>query len=210
MPQARQMIMRACVFGLLVHASACSSSDNPTGSELPMRRLVVIDDGDISNNGVPFCCTTDQRYQQIYSATAFDGGGTILSVSFPSWDAVIPLATADYLLRLETTPIPVMELSHDLNDNLGTGAVTAFQQRIEGYVPTSDTVTFELDTPFHYDPNAGNLLLDVVIANAVDDNRTSGKTFEAIRNSSVTSRRPAYGGAGDGYGLVTAFLVERE
>lgn len=164
-------------------------------------------EGDPTNNVVPFGGASDQRYQQIYAADALGGGGRITSISFPSpGQAAIPLATADYRFRLETTAIAVMSLSHDEDENLTADAVTVLDRRIEDHA-YGDTLTFELDPPFAFDPGAGNLLLDVVISNAVDEGR-SVRVFEAVENSPVVSRRPAYEGAGDGFGLVTRFEID--
>lgn len=184
-------------------AIACEEPASPE----PETRYVVVDQGVRSNNTVPFGGAYDQRYQQIYAAEVLGEGGRITSISFLSPGQVPePLATGDYLFRLEATPLPVMALSADLNQNLGPGARTVIQRRIVSMAYT-DTLVFQLDEPFNYDPADGNLLLDVVISNTVDPGGGI-RTFDAVRYSSVTSRRPAYGGTGDGFGLVTIFGIQ--
>ena len=143
----------------------------------PVIRYVLVRQGDQSNNSAPFGGTANQRYQQIYSASALSEGGRITSISFPSTNqGELPLATADYLFRLEETTLPVMGLSHRLDQNLGSGAITVLERRIEGHV-IGDTLTFDLDTPFVFNPSVGNLLLDVVISNAIDDGGNQSRVF---------------------------------
>jgi hypothetical protein len=184
-------------------ATACEELASPE----PETRYVVVDQGARSNNSVPFGGAFDQRYQQIYAAEALGEGGRITSIAFLSpGQAPQPLATGDYLFRLEATSLPVMALSGDMNENLGPGAKTVIQRRIAS-MAYGDTLVFQLDEPFTYDPADGNLLLDLVISNPVDQGGEI-RTFTAVRYSAVTSRRPAYGGAGDGYGLVTIFGIQ--
>jgi hypothetical protein len=172
----------------------------------PSLRYVTIDQGEESNNTAPFGGANDQRYQQIYDASAFGVGGQITRVAFFSPGQVTqPLATARYTIRMVATPLSVMTLSHDMDANLAAGAVTVLDATITD-LEYDDVLTFELEQPFDYDPSEGNLLMDVTISNAVDEGRPV-KVFRAVQNSPITSRRPAYGGVGDGFGLVTRFEI---
>jgi hypothetical protein len=170
-------------------------------------RNLLLDQGEAWNNVAPFGGTSDQRYQQLYSATSFGSGGRIIAISFFSpGTATKPLATADYSFRLSASPKPVSSMSHEMDENFGEYAPTVLSRHIEGLM-VEGTLTFMLDEPFVYRPTEGNLLLDVVIENAVDDGQGT-KVYAAVQNSPITSRRPAYGGAGDGYGLVTLFVLD--
>lgn len=51
----------------------------------------------------------------------------------------------------------------------------------------ADTLTFELDSPYFLDPEAGNLLLDVQITDAADAGDDT-RVLSAVRNSTVVSR----------------------
>lgn len=199
-------INRMSGVGAIFLAVLVTACEEPTSPE-PEARYIVVDQGVSSNNSVPFGGAIEQRYQQIYAAEALGGGGRIRSIAFLSPGQVPqPLATGDYLFRLQATPLPVMALSGDMNQNLGPGARTVIQRRIEN-MAYGDTLTFELDEPFIYDPVDGILLLDVVISNTVDEGGNI-RTFDAVRYSAETSRRPACGGTGDGYGLVTIFGIQ--
>ena len=190
---------------LIVSLIAC---DSPTTTKVTVRS-VLINQGDPWNNVAPFGGASDQRYQQVYAAHLFDLGGDITAVTFFSpGQGPIPLASADYRFRLFATPIDVMGLSHDMDSNLSGTSVTVLDERIEGLAFGTE-LTFRFSQPFTYNPAEGHLLLDVTISNAVDDGQPA-RVFTAIENSNVTSRRPGYGGAGDGHGLVTRFEIESQ
>jgi hypothetical protein len=170
-------------------------------------RYVLLDEGEAWNNVAPFGGTNDRRYQQIYEGSSFGSGGRITAISFFSpGTPTKPLATADYLFRFSASPKPVSSLSHEMDENLGEYVRTVLSRHIEGLV-VKDTLTFFLDEPFVYSPAEGNLLLDLIIENAVDDGQ-GVKVYSAVQNSPITSRRPAYGEAGDGYGLLTLFVLD--
>lgn len=126
------------------------------------------------------------RYQQVYAASAFPGPLTIGSLTF--YRADTPLGGRDFVpgtfaLGLSITSRPANALLPALDANV-TGAVRAFATvTLGGPVPPAFTIA---GTPFVYDPSAGNLLLDVVIALA-GPTGTPETYFQADADSELTT-----------------------
>jgi hypothetical protein len=162
-----------------------------------------MEQGEPSDNVAPFGCGSTQRYQQAYLADLFPRAALITSIAFfQGGQALLPSAT--YELRLSTTGRPLRGLSHALDANPGPDETVVFSRRIEGH-RFYDELRFDLDTPFPYDPAAGHLLLEIRVSDPVP---SGCQSYRAVANSPQTSRRPAYGNVGDGYGLVTRFGAE--
>ena len=119
--------------------------------------------------------------QQIYSASFFNGPTTITGVSFraypggaPSFFSSNSVSVSDLVVSLANTSASANENagvapSTTFAGNIGANAATVFSGAITlttaatgvGAQPFDYTVNFT--TPFHYDPGAGNLLLDFLI-----------------------------------------------
>lgn len=111
-------------------------------------------------------------YQQLYSRGRFPGRVRLTQVAFSSAPAFGKpgVASYDFVLRLGTAATPVAAPQDVFSANRGADLMTVFggplvsMQRRDG--------TFDLliifETPFDYDPRAGDLLLDVVIGAPTD------------------------------------------
>ncbi len=174
-----------------------------------------------SNNGFPFNIgrfgRREMRYQQIYDATEF--GATTLSITGirfrPDARFGSPFATtlSDIKLNLTTTGRNVDGLSRRFNRNYGTDLTTVFDGDLSwssadtGSGPRDFDILISFDTPFEYDPNDGNLLLELF-----NPNRSRTTQFDAaFRRGDAVSRMWAFDTSArfasgrDSLGLVTSF-----
>ena len=181
-----------------------------------------------SNNSFPFNISIvglpSQRYQQVYAASQFGGGGLITQIVFrPDAGAghAFTSTLPDMQIDLSTTSAPDDGLSTTFANNVGAddtvvfarGALTlssAFTGPPSG--PKDFDIIITLTTPFLYNPALGNLLLDV-------RNFGAGSTcsFDAVntpgdgvsRVFSTTSVNDTTGST-DSLGLVTGFNIVPE
>ncbi|QDU36976.1 hypothetical protein Mal4_12790 [Maioricimonas rarisocia] len=129
------------------------------------------------NNGFPFNIANfgrnSQRYQQIYDAgdfAALSGPVLITELIFRPdigtgrrFSSTLP----DIQINLSTTTFAVDQLSTTFADNVGTDDTIVFDGALSlssadtGAGPRDFDIVIVLDTPFLYNPAAGNLLLDV-------------------------------------------------
>jgi hypothetical protein len=177
-----------------------------------------------SENSFPFNISpfslTEMRYQQVYHASQFaalHGGGLILSIAFrPSvftgsaFSAILP--SVDIWLSTAPSGVGPGSLSSSFAANIGADATLVFS----GALPLSSAntgspardfdIVINLTTPFFYDPQLGNLLLEVF-------NYQGGTTtpFDAVTIvGSMVSRlyapsASASSGSVDSTGLITQF-----
>jgi hypothetical protein len=167
---------------------------------------VTVGAGD-TGNCFPYGCEASwggNRYQQVYSASAFSGVQAINSLSFYLYAGSSgTLDPATYTVTLSTTSKSVRNLDmSSLLNNLGSDSVLLGTFKLSGTAPS--VLTFSGAT-FNYDPTEGNLLLDVAISNIVGNN-AKVPSFKA-GNDALTSRAFAFGGSTsqDGTGLQTTF-----
>lgn len=122
-----------------------------------------------SNNGFPFSAGTPIRYQQVYESTQFPECGNIVQINF-RYDESSSGGSETYpdiLIRLSITNVTPATLSTTFADNIGTGEATVYEGELSFSAPDCDTDpcpfdnTITLQTPYRYNPNNGNLLLDV-------------------------------------------------
>jgi len=202
---------------------------NPAGAVEP---TVVVPnsarttEGDI-NNSYPFNITpfglSSQRYQQVYAASQFGGGGLITQIIFRP-DAMFGNAfmstLPDIQIDLSTTSAADDGLSSTFADNVGAddtivfarGALTlssAFTGPPDG--PKDFDIIITLTTPFFYNPALGNLLLDVRNFGAgtttvFDAVSPLGDGVSRVTNTDVNSGT----GTPDSAGLVTGFIIVPE
>jgi len=203
---------------------------NPAGAVEP---TVVVPnsarttEGDI-NNSYPFNITefglSSQRYQQVYAASQFGGGGLITQIIFrpdATFGEAFMSTLPDIQIDLSTTSAADDGLSSTYANNVGAddtvvftrGPLTlssAFTGPPDG--PKDFDIIITLTTPFFYNPALGNLLLDV-------RNYGAGSTtvFDAVFTSgdgvsrvfSTTNVNDPTGNT-DTLGLVTGFNIVPE
>ena len=172
------------------------------------------------NNVVPFDCGQasypSMRYQQVYSGAQV-GAGSISQMAyrdgiFPS--TVIPNVT----IRLSTTSKAVTGLDPVFANNVGSDVTTVFSGDLTlsganfSAVPGPFDIVIPFQTPFAFNPAAGNLLFDVTIPTCVrtsdfdaDQQPAGSAVIARMYNSPSTSTS----GQGDGefVGLVTQFTL---
>lgn len=126
-------------------------------------------------NCIPFTCASTYRYQQVYEDSDFSSLGgpqLITGIAFRP-DAVNGgaspwvLTISDIEIYLSTTARDADFLSATFADNVGPdnslvrSGPLSFSSAGAAGSPSFFDVFITLDAPFLYDPNAGNLLLDV-------------------------------------------------
>lgn len=123
-----------------------------------------------SGNCYPFIClsaNSHTTWQQVYNANQF--GSSPVNITgiyfFSNLGQVNPGATWDdvtFTLSLSTTTAG-FPLNTNPTLNVGANQTQIYSGTLSGFVPTSGTALSFAFAPFAYDPNQGNLLLDVKI-----------------------------------------------
>ena len=155
-------------------------------------------------NTFPFGTGVLSAYQQIYSASAFQGPINIDQITF--YQTAAPggvFMTANYEVELSITSAAVGALSTNPSANFGTNNTVFFDGVLSGGVSSSFTLSSSI--PFHYDPTQGNLLLTIYQTNVTGT--YTEFSFDASTSTDF-SRMYDYtdGTTGtDGTGLVTQF-----
>jgi len=169
-----------------------------------------------SGNSFPFGAVgsfPSDRYQQVYSASAFSGPITITGLQFAQTQ--LPggsLNQGSFSITLSVTSKAVNGL--DLNDlDANVGPSPAAFANVESLDDVYSGGALHIaGAPFLYDPEAGNLLIDIQITNsshfgplAFFDamNGTAADLFSSAHNFSSSAA-----GIFDNTGLVTAFIPE--
>jgi hypothetical protein len=160
---------------------------------------------------------TTMRYQQVIAASEFFGvipqGGTITHIDFrvdERFGGGFLTTLLNIQFDLSTTAKGPDQLSSLFANNVGNDNTVVYSGPLplRGLGPTTHT-EFALQTPFFYNPNAGNLLLDV-------RNFSGGRTtaFDALDPLGDAISR-VYGLVGDSTasvidsaGLVVGFVVD--
>jgi hypothetical protein len=106
-------------------------------------------------------------YQQVYNKAAFPGPATITQIAFPSSSQVSSgpgTATYDCTVYLSTTNLGPNALSTNLVANRGADFVQVFSGPVTATLTASDQFDLIINIdPFTFNPNNGNLLLEVVM-----------------------------------------------
>ena len=180
-----------------------------------------------SNNAYPFnlgqAGLTSQRYQQLYAASQFGGGGLITQIIFRP-DATSGQAfmstLSDIQIDLAYSSAPDDGLSTTYANNITAGDTIVFAR---GPLTLSSAFTgppagpkdfdiiITLTTPFFYNPALGNLLLDVRnygggITTFFDAVFATGDGVSRLYNQNVNGTT----GSTDTLGLVTGFNIVPE
>lgn len=128
--------------------------------------------------GFPFGANPGGRYQQVYGSDVFTQGSiSITGLSFfASSSPTAPLAPGSYTLSLSTTTRGIDGLEDLLNTNVNATDAQVFNSNVganstvvfNGALPavSAGRLSFALSAPFIYNPNVGNLLLDVQSASS--------------------------------------------
>jgi hypothetical protein len=178
-----------------------------------------------SGNGYPFNLTDSVRFQQVYAASQFPStpGPVLISeiafrpsaTSGTSFTNVLPWVTVE----LSTTAArPTPGLSPVFADNTGPDRQIVFDGPLvlssgfSGAKPKVFDIVLPLRRAFHYDPNKGNLLLDIKNFSGSTTTYLDVTWGTGISSSRIVSR---VGGVGDDRGisdtiptaLVTQFLL---
>lgn len=160
-----------------------------------------------TGNCIPFSCLGSNfldRYQQVYSSTAFSGPITVGSVSFFQWLAgPVDTGTFDVSFYLTNTDVGTMTAS--AASNLGTLLSNFGSFNVSGSMPSELTLD---GMDFTYNPSMGNLLMDVKLTSgsALGANNSF---FQADSTGLLTQRSIGVGDmlttSNDAYALVTRF-----
>lgn len=182
-----------------------------------------------ANNVFPWGRTADQRYQQIFDSTTFTSqnvgmpilinqlrfraNGTTASWPGGTWPGPIDI-------KLSTSPVDFLGFSTTFASNQGADLTTVYSgpvTKLPGVgngttTPAPWFIDIALTTPFLYDPNAGDLTLDVFMnAAGYTGTVTTGADAESGANA-LCSRLWADGtatavatGSAQNYGVVTEF-----
>lgn len=161
-------------------------------------------------NCAPFGCTSsgDPMYQQVYGSSIFNGQLLINSLSFyhTAYEGQSDFTAAGtYTISLSTTQSTVDGLSSSPLSNLGVDVTEVFSGRIDRTVSFGGQMDIILSTPFYYDPDMGNLIMQVISTNkymVVPDRLY----FDFSRDTSdQMSRLTGNIGNQDSFGLITGF-----
>ena len=166
-----------------------------------------------SGNSFPFGTAYNAEYQQVYASSSFSSAVQITDMylyntQFNSGATSTPSGT--YTVSLSTTSAGVGSLSPTFSQNIGSNNTQVFSGSIQQSWAFGDTLDIHFTTPFSYDPNSGNLLVDVLGSgvsaptNIYYDVHSPGALFQRVycpfgeSCSSGTVDTP-------GFGLVTGF-----
>lgn len=119
-------------------------------------------------NAIPFDYSLfgSGRYQQVYDSSLFIEKGFITSVLF--WPSYTGTYGANITISLAYTSVPAGSLSTDLDSNITgpTKEVLSNPNLSQWVDPCFYCLVFDFSSPtiFFYDPDKGNLLVDIVIS----------------------------------------------
>jgi hypothetical protein len=130
-----------------------------------------------NGNGFPFSLgffgVASQRYQQIYSGSAFSSGGTINQIRFrrASGEPLFSTTGINVEISLGYAATTTSTVSTTYADNIGPGYVTVFDGLLSlsssGFGnPNPFDIVINVSPLFTYDPSQGNLLLDIRMRNS--------------------------------------------
>jgi len=172
-------------------------------------QTTVVVPNDLENTGTPsgisspFSCATggfatSERYQQVYLGSQFPEAGLIdkisfrlLSESLGSSPGFGPTDLSGVLIELSTTQAQPNALSNTFADNVGPDVQVVFSGVLTLSAPQCNEnlpqpcpfdIMIPLQNPFFYNPENGNLLLDVRIPDCGDT-----QVFNSASNSSIVS-----------------------
>ena len=183
-----------------------------------------------AGNLFPFFSSQPIRYQQVYDSSQFsqlkNGGGLINRIAFRGHGPGVPFSgtVAQLEVNLSTTGKSPDGLSSTFADNVGPDNTQVFSGPLQAAVtfngdPSNFEVVINFTTPFFYDPNKGNLLVDVINSQGgvevppedqeLDGTSAAGDSVSRVYNLGDASAATAGQTGGvdekDSYGLITRF-----
>ncbi len=172
---------------------------------------ILVGDPPTNGNTFPFVnnSASNTRYQQVYANSSFSGVTEINGLRF--FASLFPSSTfaeADYLFTLSTSNFAVDNLDTiNLNANPGGDASVFASVHLSGATTPAFTIAAGTGggSSFLYDPNQGDLLVDIVRSNVIGGG--SGGIDHNIASGGVFSRAHNFGTGFIGRGLVTEFLT---
>ena len=149
--------------------------------------------------------TTDApsaRYQQVYANTDFSrvqGPLLISEISFSSGALALDITVPNVQMSLSTTPKVPDGLSTTFSENIGADNTLVFSGPLRLFSRGFSTygVNIPLEHPFLYDPDLGNLLLEV-------------RNYQTIPPTALNHLLGAAGTLGDSSSLAVALDVNSE
>ncbi len=183
-----------------------------------------------AGNLFPLFSSKPIRYQQVFDAAQFSrlnpGGGLINRIAFRGHGPGSPFTgtVAQLQVNLSTTSKTPDGLSSTFADNVGADDAQVFSGPLQTAVtftgdPTNFEVVINFTTPFYYDPEKGNLLLDVrntqggtevpPLDQELDGTSATGDSISRVYNFGDVNAAAAGQTGGvdekDSYGLITRF-----
>jgi PEP-CTERM motif len=166
---------------------------------------IVIGAGN-GGNSFPFGSgtTSPATYQQVYNKNQFASPIMITAISFLRQSGGTQVNGGLYTLSASTTNAAVDGLSATFADNIGANNTQVFSGSL---APNFDgnRLRFVFSTPFAYNPNAGNLLLNFAISGVSGANPAIFFKADNGDAGGVFSRRHNFGSGFEGFGLQTTF-----
>lgn len=178
------------------------------------------------HNLFPFSMGISYRYQQVYSATEFNPSEPVLItgihfrpdfIAGSSFFKILPHVQ----INLSTTSAAPDGLSSTFADNIGpddtvvSSGPLPLSSNATGAGPFDFDIVIPLSTPFPYDPQAGNLLLDVRNFGGGDwttefdaDNTIGDSTSRVTTNFITGDVNSPTATLNDSLGLVTLFVLQ--
>lgn len=192
-----------------------ASVSEPTSVIVPSRHATREGDG---MNAIPFAPTSNRRYQQIYSASEFAQGGAIDAVRFRRDRNHEPFeaTTLDVQISLSHAATTVATASEVFSENIGTGNVVVYSGPLSlsssgSGTPNPFDVVIDVANVFEYDPEVGDLLLDIRVLGgslshgALDASIIPPTTIRIFGTINATVGSTGINGDRTPYGLVTQF-----
>ena len=171
---------------------------------------------------VPFNCgfgPPSVRYQQVYLGSQFPQKVLIEEVSFRLYNefgstpGFVPTVVPDILLQMSTTQAEPNTLSTTFADNVGPDVETVYSGNITVSAFACDTqpcpfdIMVRLQSPFLYNPEDGNLLLDFRIPECVITGELDAVILSPIVNAVVSAGDNSSTGSIQKSGNVTQFTI---
>jgi hypothetical protein len=168
-----------------------------------------------AGNCFPLGCAYSGEYQQVYSAGQFAGPLTISDLEFynTQYDSdATAMNSGTWDISLSTTSANWDTLSSTFANNIGSNNTLVFSGNLSQSWAFGDTLSIDLTTPFTYNPEKGNLLMNVAVSGATAPG--GNIFFDTNSENDYIGRLYCSGGFCDGstsgsvesgYGLVTGF-----
>jgi hypothetical protein len=163
--------------------------------------------GTIYEGDCTFACV--DRYQQIYSSSLFSGPGIITAVNFVTSIYGGTWGNGTFQMSLSTSSNSVNGLSSTFSNNIGSDVAVFDTQTFSGSVVGGEL--FGFSGSFFYDPNGGDLLVDIILtagsSNGPTVQYTSGSNTGGEYSRLYSFAGDPTGSLGNDYGNVTQFSI---